>query len=115
MGQPITVVEKPSRIPGVVRFETDEEIKHRLSNGLDDIGLPTYHLFHAARADLLSRLDRPAEAVVALDRRTRAPRWSVSPGATGSLVAASNRAVVVADGQGGVTVLDPPKLRNYIY
>jgi outer membrane protein assembly factor BamB len=47
------------------------------------------------------------EAVVALDRRTGAPRWSVSPGATGALVTAGNRAVVLADGQGQVSVLDP--------
>jgi hypothetical protein len=47
------------------------------------------------------------DAVVALDRTTGTPRWSVSPGATGAMVAASNRAVVVADGEGQVSVLDP--------
>lgn len=47
------------------------------------------------------------EAVVALDRATGAPRWSVSPGATGAMVAASNRAVVLADGDGRVSALDP--------
>lgn len=47
------------------------------------------------------------EAVVALDRATGAPRWSVSPGATGAMVAASNRAIVVADGEGRVAALEP--------
>jgi RNA polymerase sigma-70 factor (ECF subfamily) len=36
---------------------------------LEDIaGLDTYHYFHAARADLLRRLDRPAEARAAYER-----------------------------------------------
>lgn len=47
------------------------------------------------------------EAVVALDPAAGAPRWSVSPGATGAMVAASHRAVVVAGDDGQVAVLDP--------
>jgi RNA polymerase sigma-70 factor (ECF subfamily) len=35
---------------------------------LEALELPTYHLFHAARADLLARLDRPAEAAQAYER-----------------------------------------------
>ncbi|SCF08849.1 RNA polymerase, sigma subunit, ECF family [Micromonospora viridifaciens] len=34
---------------------------------VDTLDLAGYHLFHAVRADLLRRLDRPAEAVVAYD------------------------------------------------
>jgi RNA polymerase sigma-70 factor (ECF subfamily) len=34
---------------------------------VDSLELPGYHLFHAVRADLLRRLDRPVEAVVAYD------------------------------------------------
>jgi hypothetical protein len=34
----------------------------------DDLDLGGYHLFHATRADLLVRLDRPAEAADAYDR-----------------------------------------------
>lgn len=35
---------------------------------VDELDLPTYHLFHATRADLLQRLDRHAEAAQAYDR-----------------------------------------------
>jgi RNA polymerase sigma factor (sigma-70 family) len=35
---------------------------------LDDLDLPAYHLFHAARADLLARLGRPGEAAAAYER-----------------------------------------------
>jgi RNA polymerase sigma-70 factor (ECF subfamily) len=35
---------------------------------VDELDLDRYHLFHATRADLLVRLDRPAEAKVAYDR-----------------------------------------------
>jgi RNA polymerase sigma-70 factor, ECF subfamily len=35
---------------------------------VDRLDLPAYHLFHAARADLLSRLGRPAEAAPAYER-----------------------------------------------
>ena len=35
---------------------------------LDDLDLDQYHLFHATRADLLLRLDRPDDAVAAYDR-----------------------------------------------
>jgi RNA polymerase sigma-70 factor (ECF subfamily) len=34
---------------------------------LDELGLENYHLFHAARADLLERLGRHDEAAVAFD------------------------------------------------
>jgi RNA polymerase sigma-70 factor (ECF subfamily) len=34
---------------------------------VDDLDLGRYHVFHAVRADLLRRLDRPAEAVAAYD------------------------------------------------
>ena len=34
---------------------------------LDELDLDGYHLFHAARADLLCRLGRPDEATVAYD------------------------------------------------
>ncbi|MGI8685960.1 MAG: RNA polymerase sigma factor, partial [Acidimicrobiales bacterium] len=34
---------------------------------VEDLDLGDYHLFHATRADLLRRLDRPAEAAVAYD------------------------------------------------
>ena len=34
---------------------------------LDDLDLPQYHLLHAARADLLERLGRDAEAVSAYE------------------------------------------------
>jgi RNA polymerase sigma-70 factor, ECF subfamily len=35
---------------------------------LDRLDLPDYHLFHAARADLLARLGRTAEAAGAYER-----------------------------------------------
>jgi RNA polymerase sigma-70 factor (ECF subfamily) len=35
---------------------------------VDALDLDEYHLFHAARADLLARLDRPADAIAAYDR-----------------------------------------------
>ncbi|MFC0540867.1 RNA polymerase sigma factor [Kutzneria chonburiensis] len=35
---------------------------------VDDLDLPAYHVFHAARADLLRRLDRPTEAADAYRR-----------------------------------------------
>ena len=35
---------------------------------IDDLDLDQYHLYHAARADLLVRLERPADAVLAYDR-----------------------------------------------
>ncbi len=34
----------------------------------DDLDLDGYHLFHATRADLLVRLDRPVDAAAAYDR-----------------------------------------------
>jgi RNA polymerase sigma-70 factor (ECF subfamily) len=34
---------------------------------VDGLDLPTYHAFHAVRADLLRRLDRPAQAAAAYD------------------------------------------------
>jgi RNA polymerase sigma-70 factor (ECF subfamily) len=34
---------------------------------VDGLDLPTYHAFHAVRADLLRRLDRPAEAAAAYE------------------------------------------------
>jgi RNA polymerase sigma-70 factor (ECF subfamily) len=39
--------------------------------GVDDLDLGSYHLFHATRADLLRRLDRPAEAAQAYDAALR--------------------------------------------
>ena len=35
---------------------------------LDELDLPGYHLFHAARADLLRRLGRTRDAALAYDR-----------------------------------------------
>ena len=35
---------------------------------VDGLDLDGFHLFHATRADLLVRLDRPAEAAEAYDR-----------------------------------------------
>ena len=35
---------------------------------VDELDLDRYHLFHATRADLLVRLDRPADAGLAYDR-----------------------------------------------
>jgi RNA polymerase sigma-70 factor (ECF subfamily) len=37
-------------------------------DALDELDLDGYHLFHATRADLLRRLDRPAEAAAAYER-----------------------------------------------
>ncbi len=52
---------------GVALAETDgSEAGLRAIDGLRE--LDGYHYFHAARADLLSRLDRPAEARVAYER-----------------------------------------------
>lgn len=39
-----------------------------LLDDLDDAALRRYHLFHAARADLLRRLDRTSEAAAAYRR-----------------------------------------------
>ena len=52
---------------------------------LDDLGLETYHLFHAARADFLRRLGRIDDAAAAYEaarppRRTPASRSSSTPG-----------------------------------
>jgi RNA polymerase sigma-70 factor (ECF subfamily) len=35
---------------------------------IDDLDLENYHLYHAARGDLLERLDRPDDAAIAFDR-----------------------------------------------
>ena len=66
---------------------------------LDGLDLDEYHLFHAARADLLRRLGRPDAAAIAF---TRAADLATSDAERAFLVARMEMALAEADGPGDV-------------
>jgi len=55
----------PSRVVALSRAVAELEGPEAALDAVYDLGLDTYHLFHAVRADLLRRVGRTAEAEAA--------------------------------------------------